>query len=75
MVHSGHEASAVDYNFSSLKGFAVTAMKYIFPPLYEDQDAMKLLNEWKPAHAAPLVQIAATPATATSAELQGVSGD
>ena len=25
MVHSGHEASAVDYNFGSLKGFLVTA--------------------------------------------------
>ncbi len=38
MVHSGHEASAVDYNFSSLKGFLVTAKKYIFPPMYEDED-------------------------------------
>ena len=45
MVHSGHEASAVDYNFSSLKGFLVTAMKYVFPSQYKDEGAMKLLNE------------------------------
>jgi hypothetical protein len=35
---------------------------------------MKLLNEWKPAHPAPLVQIAA-PAADTSAALQEISGD
>ena len=35
---------------------------------------MKLLNEWKPAHAAPLVQIAETPANETSA-LEEISGD
>jgi hypothetical protein len=33
---------------------------------------MKLLHEWKPAHAAPLVQIADTPVVKTSSELQGV---
>jgi len=36
---------------------------------------MKLLNEWKPAHSGPLVQIAAPGTAAKSAELQGVSGD
>ena len=73
MVHSGHEASAVDYNFSSLKGFLETAKRYVFPSTYEDDDALKLLNEWKPASHAPLVQIA-TP-SAKAAELQEVSGD
>jgi hopanoid biosynthesis associated radical SAM protein HpnH len=77
MVHSGHEASAVDYNFSSLKGFLVTAMKYIFPPLYEDEGAQKLLNEWPKAQHGPLVQIAAPVAEAKeeAAELQEVVGE
>src|SRR5256885_9944655 len=77
MVHSGHEASAVDYNFGSLTGFLVTAKKYLFPSLYPDAEAQKLLNEWKPAHAMPLVQI--QDATGTSGakadQLQTVSGD
>jgi hypothetical protein len=75
MVHSGHEASAVDYNFSSLKGFVETAKRYMFPSQYEDADAQKLLNEWPKASHGPLVQIAATPAMSSSAELQEVSGD
>ena len=58
MVHSGHEASAVDYNFGSLKGFYETAKKYMFPSTYEDEGAMKLLNEWPKAEHGPLVQIA-----------------
>ena len=70
MVHSGHEATAVDYNFSSLKGFLVSAKKYMFPSLYPDTGAQKLLNEWKPAHAMPLVQIQST----AKDELQPVSG-
>jgi hypothetical protein len=74
MVHSGHEASAVDYNFSSLKGFFETAKKYVFPSLYPDAGAQKLLNEWRPEHTAPLVQIQA-PSAAANNELQSVSGD
>jgi hopanoid biosynthesis associated radical SAM protein HpnH len=75
MVHSGHEASAVDYNFSSLKGFWETAKKYMFPSLYEDAEAQKLLNEWPKTQRGPLVQIAAVDADAKeeAAELQGVS--
>ena len=75
MVHSGHEASAVDYNFSSLKGFLVTAKKYVFPSQYKDADAQKLLNEWPKAHREPLVQIAAVNAGSTerAAELQGAT--
>ena len=78
MVHSGHEASAVDYNFSSLKGFVQTAKRYMFPSQYEDADAQKLLNEWpKTSHGSngPLVQIAAPVANHNSTELQEVSGD
>jgi hopanoid biosynthesis associated radical SAM protein HpnH len=75
MVHSGHEASAVDYNFSSLKGFWETAKRYMFPSLYEDAEAQKLLNEWPKTQRGPLVQIAAPIADAKeeAAELQGVS--
>jgi hypothetical protein len=54
-----------------LKGFLVTAKKYMFPSLYPDAEAEKLLNEWKPAHAMPLVQIQG----AAKDELQPVSGD
>ena len=74
MVHSGYEASGVNYTFGSIKGLLETAQA-IFFDTYPDDGAMKLLNEWKPAHAAPLVQIAATPASETSAELQEISGD
>jgi len=63
MVHSGHEASAVDYNFSSLKGFLTTAKRYMFKPTYEDADAMKLLNEWPSTSHGPLVQIAGAGST------------
>ena len=49
----------------------------IFFDTYADAGAMKLLNEWKPAHTAPLVQIAdgVDAANETNSELQGVSGD
>ncbi len=49
MVHSGYEASGVNYTFGSLKGLLETA-KAMFFDNYEDEGAMKLLNEWKPAH-------------------------
>ena len=71
MVHSGYEASGVNYTFGSMKGLLETA-KAIFFDGYKDDGAMKLLNEWKPAHPAPLVQIAETPMTKASSELQGV---
>jgi hopanoid biosynthesis associated radical SAM protein HpnH len=74
MVHSGYEASGVNYTFGSIKGLLQTA-KAIFFSKYEDDGAMKLLNEWKPAHAGPLVQIGAPSTAAKSAELQEVSGD
>jgi hopanoid biosynthesis associated radical SAM protein HpnH len=79
MVHSGHEASAVDYNFSSLKGFVETAKRYMFPSTYEDAGAAKLLNEWPVAGHAPLVQIGDQPTavvvTTSVNETSSVAGD
>ncbi len=84
MVHSGYEASGVNYTFGSLKGMLQTA-KSIFSS-YDDAGAQNILNEWKPADHAPLVQIAGTPVTTTvhvearalapqEIERQEVSGD
>ncbi len=58
MVHSGYEASAVDYTFSSWKGFLATARATLFAR-YRDPEAAAMLREpVKPAHsAADLVQI------------------
>ncbi len=59
MVHSGYEASAVDYTFSSWKGFFATARATLFSR-HHDPEALALLNEpMKPVNApAGLVQIA-----------------
>lgn len=58
MVHSGYEASAVDHTFSGLRGLWATA-KATFSGMYEDEEALALLNEpSKPVHAFnPLIQI------------------
>jgi hopanoid biosynthesis associated radical SAM protein HpnH len=58
MVHSGYEATAVDYTFSSLKGLWDTA-KATFSSLYPDPDAEAMLAEHvTPVHSYnPLVQI------------------
>jgi len=58
MVHSGYEASGVDYTFSSIKGLMETAKATIFTK-NEDPGALELLNEpVKPVHSFnPLVQI------------------
>ena len=60
MVHSGYEATAVDYTFSSLKGLWDTA-KATFSSNYPDADAEAMLAESvKPVHSYnPLVQIEA----------------
>lgn len=57
MVHSGYEASAVDYTFGSLRGFW-SSIRATFAR-YDDESALKLLNEpTRPVHAFnPLVQI------------------
>jgi hopanoid biosynthesis associated radical SAM protein HpnH len=61
MVHSGYEASAVDYTFSGLRGLWAAA-KATFSGAYQDSDAAAMLNEpAKPVHAYnPLVQINST---------------
>ena len=63
MVHSGYEASAVDYTFSSLKGLLET-VRATFSSQYEDVGALDLLNEEvQPVHSYnPLVQIDSKPA-------------
>ena len=73
MVHSGYEASGVNYTFGSLKGLLQTA-KAIFFSSYKDEHAARILNEWPKASHGPLVQIA-TPASSQANELQSVSGD
>jgi hopanoid biosynthesis associated radical SAM protein HpnH len=61
MVHSGYEASAVNYTFSSLRGLLATARATLFTS-YKDDGALKLLNEpVRPVHSYnPLVQIDST---------------
>jgi len=43
MVHSGYEASAVDYTFSSLKGLLATA-RATFSQRYPDPEALEILK-------------------------------
>jgi hypothetical protein len=73
MVHSGYEASGVNYTFGSLKGLLETT-KALFNR-YPDPGAQRLLNEWKPSHQGPLVQIGTVASTHSTTELQEVSGD
>jgi hopanoid biosynthesis associated radical SAM protein HpnH len=63
MVHSGYEASAVDYAFGSFRG--MFEMVAGFLKKHEDNDALALLNEpAKPVHSYnPLVQIKNTEGT------------
>ena len=58
MVHSGYEASGVDYGFGSLKGLMAMAKSTLFTK-NEDAEALLMLNEQvKPVHSYnPLVQI------------------
>ena len=46
----------------------------MFPSTYPDEGARQLLNEWRPEHDGPLVQIQAS-ANTVGNELQSVSGD
>lgn len=61
MVHSGYEASAVDYSFSGVRGLLAT-IRAELSTTYADADALEMLNEpVKPVHAFnPLVQIDAS---------------
>jgi hopanoid biosynthesis associated radical SAM protein HpnH len=58
MVHSGYEASGVDYTFGSLKGLFAAAKATLFTK-NEDDEAYRMLNEpVHPVHSYnPLVQI------------------
>jgi hopanoid biosynthesis associated radical SAM protein HpnH len=58
MVHSGYEASGVDYTFSSLKGLWAAAKATLFTR-NTDEQALRMLNEpVAPVHSYnPLVQI------------------
>jgi hopanoid biosynthesis associated radical SAM protein HpnH len=58
MVHSGYEASAVNDNFGSLRGFLATARASLFNR-YKDKEALRLLEQpVRPVHSYnPLVQI------------------
>ncbi len=58
MVHSGYEASGVDYTFSSLKGLLAAAKATLFTK-NDDDEAYRMLNEpVRPVHSYnPLVQI------------------
>jgi hopanoid biosynthesis associated radical SAM protein HpnH len=60
MVHSGYEASGVDYTFSSLKGLWAAAKATLFTR-HQDDEALLMLNEpVAPVHSYnPLVQIEA----------------
>jgi hopanoid biosynthesis associated radical SAM protein HpnH len=62
MVHSGYEASAVNDNFGSLRGFLATARASLFHR-YKDEGALRLLDEpVRPVHSFdPLVQIDESP--------------
>jgi hopanoid biosynthesis associated radical SAM protein HpnH len=62
MVHSGYEASGLDYSFSSIKGLYEAARSTFFSR-HEDAEARLLLNEpVRPVHSHnPLVQIDANP--------------
>jgi hopanoid biosynthesis associated radical SAM protein HpnH len=59
MVHSGYEASAVDYGFGSLRGLLAMVRANFFNR-YPDEGAQRLLDEpARPVHSYnPLVQIA-----------------
>jgi hopanoid biosynthesis associated radical SAM protein HpnH len=58
MVHSGYEASGVDYTFGSLKGLLAAAKATLFTK-NQDDEAFRMLNEpVRPVHSYnPLVQI------------------
>jgi hopanoid biosynthesis associated radical SAM protein HpnH len=59
MVHSGYEASGVNFTFGSLRGLWQTAKATLFSK-YEDEQARQILDsdEFTPLHAhAPLVQL------------------
>lgn len=71
MVHSGYEASAVDYTFSGIGGLWTT-VKSMFAGTYEDSEALLMLNEpAKPVHSYnPLIQIQESNVAAGGARME-----
>jgi hopanoid biosynthesis associated radical SAM protein HpnH len=71
MVHSGYEASAVDYTFSGIGGLWTT-VKAMFAGTYEDAEALSMLNEpAKPVHSYnPLIQIQENNVVAGGAQME-----
>jgi hypothetical protein len=67
MMHSGYEATAVDYTFTFRGMFAV--VRAMLSSSYRDVEAMRELEAEKPMN--PLVQIAGAPAAESAATLQG----
>jgi len=73
MVHSGYEASGVNYTFGSIKGMFQTVKAMLSS--YDDEGAQRILDNWKPETHGPLVAISDIKPATQSSELQGVSGD
>ncbi|MGA2419247.1 MAG: adenosyl-hopene transferase HpnH [Candidatus Acidiferrum sp.] len=71
MVHSGYEASAVDYTFSGIGGLWTT-VKSMFAGTYDDPEALLMLNEpAKPVHSYnPLIQIQESTVAAGGARME-----
>src|SRR5271170_712132 len=71
MVHSGYEASAVDYTFSGIGGLWTT-VKAMFAGKYEDTEALSMLHEpAKPVHSYnPLIQIQENNVVAGGAQME-----
>jgi hypothetical protein len=67
MMHSGYEASAVDYTFSFRGVFAT--VRAMLTSKYRDEEARRQVESETPV--SPLVQIAMAPAAAEKATLQG----
>jgi hopanoid biosynthesis associated radical SAM protein HpnH len=63
MVHSGYEASGVDYTFGSLRGLLAAAKATLFTKNADEQALLMLQEPVKPVHSYnPLVQIDSNPA-------------
>jgi hypothetical protein len=74
MVHSGYEASGVNYTFGSFKGLMQTA-KAIFFSKYRDPEAMKLLREWRPTEDPVVAKVPVSSLKVRKTELQEVAED
>ncbi len=65
MVHSGHEASGGGLQLRLAEGLSGDGEEVHVPVDVSGCWSEKLLNEWKPAHAMPLVQIQSAAKDAT----------